>query len=239
VGDEFFHTWTAADCAAITEAQQSLSDNTTNDVSTSKHGYVPKAPNDTTKFLRGDASWAVSAGALVLLEQHTASSSASLDFTTAIGSGYDEYLIELLNLVPATNATHLHLNVSTDGGASYDSGAGKYAWAQWAWVSNGTGFIGSNSDTKMVLSHNNGTGISGTASNGGASGHLRLFSPLSGSHYTTLRASVGFFGSAGVDYAAETRGRYISTTAVNALRFTMSSGNIASGTIRMYGIAKS
>lgn len=44
---------------AVTEAKQTLADNTTNDVSTTKHGYVPKAPNDTTKFLRGDASWAV------------------------------------------------------------------------------------------------------------------------------------------------------------------------------------
>ena len=35
-----------------------LSDNTTNDVSTSKHGFVPKAPNDTTKYLRGDGTWA-------------------------------------------------------------------------------------------------------------------------------------------------------------------------------------
>lgn len=49
--------------ASITEAMQVLADNTTNDVSTSAHGYVPKAPNDTTKYLRGDASWAtVSAG---------------------------------------------------------------------------------------------------------------------------------------------------------------------------------
>lgn len=41
----------------ITEAMQTLADNTTNDVSTSKHGYVPKAPNDTAKFLRGDGQW--------------------------------------------------------------------------------------------------------------------------------------------------------------------------------------
>lgn len=45
----------------VTEAMQVLADNTTQDVSTAKHGYVPKAPNDTTKFLRGDGSWAVPA----------------------------------------------------------------------------------------------------------------------------------------------------------------------------------
>ena len=35
-----------------------LTDTTTGDVSTSAHGLVPKAPNDTTKYLRGDATWA-------------------------------------------------------------------------------------------------------------------------------------------------------------------------------------
>jgi hypothetical protein len=42
----------------VVEADISLSDNTTNDVSTTKHGFVPKAPNDTTKVLRGDGTWA-------------------------------------------------------------------------------------------------------------------------------------------------------------------------------------
>lgn len=37
-------------------------DTTDLDFSTSKHGLCPKAPNDTTKFLRGDASWAVPIG---------------------------------------------------------------------------------------------------------------------------------------------------------------------------------
>lgn len=44
----------------LSDATISTTDITTNNVSTSKHGFVPKAPNDTTKFLRGDATWAVS-----------------------------------------------------------------------------------------------------------------------------------------------------------------------------------
>ena len=48
---------------AVTEAKQTLADNTTNDVSTTKHGYVPKAPNSTSVFLRGDATWATPASA--------------------------------------------------------------------------------------------------------------------------------------------------------------------------------
>jgi hypothetical protein len=45
----------------VKDSDLSLSDITTNDVSTSKHGFAPKAPNDTAKFLRGDGTWAVPA----------------------------------------------------------------------------------------------------------------------------------------------------------------------------------
>ena len=47
---------------SITEAKQLLADNTTNDVSTSKHGYAPKLPNDATQFLNGTGTYSVPAG---------------------------------------------------------------------------------------------------------------------------------------------------------------------------------
>lgn len=40
-----------------TESAINLADNTTNDVSTTKHGFVPKAPNDGTKFLDGTGAF--------------------------------------------------------------------------------------------------------------------------------------------------------------------------------------
>jgi hypothetical protein len=46
----------------ITDANLPTSDITTNDLSTTKHGFAPKAPNDTNKYLRGDATWGVPAG---------------------------------------------------------------------------------------------------------------------------------------------------------------------------------
>ncbi|MFA5365420.1 MAG: hypothetical protein WC325_09605 [Candidatus Bathyarchaeia archaeon] len=42
---------------SVDDSNVVFTDITTGDVSTSKHGYVPKAPNDTAKFLRGDATW--------------------------------------------------------------------------------------------------------------------------------------------------------------------------------------
>lgn len=48
--------WTI-DNGAVTEAKQTLADNTTNNVDTSRHGYVPKAPNDASQFLNGLGNW--------------------------------------------------------------------------------------------------------------------------------------------------------------------------------------
>ena len=45
------------DNGAVTEAKQTLSDNTTNDFSTTKHGYVPKWTN-VGDFLKDDWTWA-------------------------------------------------------------------------------------------------------------------------------------------------------------------------------------
>lgn len=75
--------------SGITEAMQTLADNTTGNVSTSAHGYVPKAPNITTQFLRGDGTWAA-AGKLVNyastpLTTHTAFTAVTtIPFTTSV-----------------------------------------------------------------------------------------------------------------------------------------------------------
>ena len=46
----------------VTEAMQVLADNTTNNVSTTKHGYAPKLPNDATKYLDGTGAYTVPTG---------------------------------------------------------------------------------------------------------------------------------------------------------------------------------
>jgi len=54
--------WNAAhtiEDGAIAEAKLSISDNTTKDVSTSAHGFAPKAPNSALQFLNGVGAWSV------------------------------------------------------------------------------------------------------------------------------------------------------------------------------------
>jgi len=76
---------------AVKDSDLSLSDITTNDVSTAKHGFAPKAPNDTAKFLRGDGTWAtVPAGGLTYFTeaQSTAAPNATVpvDSLTAVSA---------------------------------------------------------------------------------------------------------------------------------------------------------
>ena len=49
---------TLTNVTGLPEAGLSLANNTTNDVSITKHGFTPVAPNDSSKYLRGDATWA-------------------------------------------------------------------------------------------------------------------------------------------------------------------------------------
>jgi len=51
------HDHVGGDGAAIVEAAITLADNTTNNVSITKHGFAPKAPNDAAKFLDGTGAW--------------------------------------------------------------------------------------------------------------------------------------------------------------------------------------
>jgi hypothetical protein len=217
--------------------------------STGGSGDVQEISLDSTLTMTGTTLSVVSptpggsGGGLVLLEQHTASSSSSLDFTTAITSTYDEYLIELINLVPEDDADNLWMRCSTDGGSTFDSGS-NYGWDLHGWRAAGPGILGQASDTHVVLSYNNGVGMSNSATQGGLCGYLRLFSPLSSSVYKQFRGALAHYGNFGAYISEEIHARYLSTTPVDAVRFYMADGggtvgNTTSGTIRMYGIAKS
>lgn len=183
------------------------------------------------------ASNGSSSGSLVLLEQHTISSStSSMNFTSCISATYDTYLVELLYFVPVTNGDSLFMRVSTDGGVTWDSTAGHYNYENWQFQTGFNNIVGSTSDTKMQF----GGGVSGTTSNGGISISLKLYDPLNTTHFKSvlmLQASRPV-SSDGNPYAGQGMGSYLQTGAYNAFQFLFSTGNIASGTARCYGISK-
>jgi hypothetical protein len=57
---------------------------------------------------------------MVLLSSQTASSSASISFTTGIDSTYKEYQFYFIDIHPQNNNVNFTFNMSTDGGSNYN-----------------------------------------------------------------------------------------------------------------------
>ena len=104
---------TLTNCNGLVETGLTLSDNTTNDVTTSKHGFVPKAPNDTTKFLRGDGTWSVvnnNGGWTIIVKSAnqdvtnnaTLTDDTDLQFSVVAGG---HYMLEMDIVISANNTT--------------------------------------------------------------------------------------------------------------------------------------
>ena len=58
-------------------------------------------------------------GSMVLLATETASSSATISFTSDIDDTYDEYIFKFIDVHPAS-ASHFEFNASIDGGSNYN-----------------------------------------------------------------------------------------------------------------------
>jgi hypothetical protein len=209
-------------------------DTAPNRIPVGSNGQVLTA--DSTQTL--GVKWAAGGGGgggLVLLEQHTASASAELDFTVCITSAYDNYLLEFVNVLPASNGVDLDLQVSSNGGSTYDS-TSHYSWASYGFISAGSSVHGNVSDSKFCLT-GGGSEASNSATFAGICGSYQMFNPLGGVA-TLIRGETVYYDTTGYCLVVTGGGFYYVAAAINAFRILFSSGNIASGTVRVYGLAK-
>lgn len=172
--------------------------------------------------------------ALVFLERHVASSSASLDFTSFISGTYDKYLIVGESIQPATSGADFLVEVGTGGGPTYDTTAGNYSIITSGLDSTGAGYGDTGNALLRVLKS--------MSNNSAFSGHFSIIA--TGLQSTTQRkcffGNTNFVNSNPRGVIAMIGHQWLTTgTAVTALRFIMSSGNIASGSITIYGYANS
>lgn len=171
-------------------------------------------------------------GSFVLVEQHTASASAELDFTTCISSTYDTYELRFVNLAISANGK-IGMQLSTNGGVSYDTTSGHYTWQAYAipLTGAGGGNNGSGSDSAMYVENEQiGSGL--------LNGRAGFYGPSNTAPYFLWEGNFVDQGTSNY-YGWVAGGRYTQTgTAINAFRIIPSTGNIASGTARCYGIAK-
>ena len=184
-------------------------------------------------------------GAWTLIKTITASSDSTISFvngasSVVLDSTYDEYCFRFINIHCSDHETDLRFNMSIDGGSNYnvaktssaisiyhkedDSGTPQIVYSTGIDLANATG--------AQRLAQN--IGIENDES---ASGYLHLFAPASTTfkkHFVS-RANM----AEAYDYSEgnDVWGFVNSTSAVNAVQFSMSSGNIDTGKIKLYGIS--
>lgn len=171
----------------------------------------------------------------VLLSTQTASSSAQIDFTSVITSTYDTYMFVLQDIIPGTDAVSLYLRTSTDNGVSYDAGASDYTTAGYT-NHDGTASVTAlnSSGSSFVLLGN----ALGNASGESYSGTVLLHNPTGSATHRIGRYEAEYVTATPNLQIYTGSFRRATNADITAVRFLMSSGNIASGTFRLYGLKK-
>jgi hypothetical protein len=161
----------------------------------------------------------------VLLSTIVASNSATVDFTTGIDSTYKAYLVEWDGVKSGSTGNGLQMRISTDGGSTWKSGASDYAYSFCYWSSGGTTMTVQSSTG--VASMNCAVAVITTTAN---------FNPADSARFFTIETTASVTNSSTSVWASRGVGNYTTAGAVNAFRFLMQSGNIVSGTFRLYGL---
>ena len=200
--------------------------------------------NGTNLINNGTLDSAVPTGKMTLIKTLTASGSANLSFVDGASSvvlddTYDSYVFKYINIHPASVA-QLTVNFR-DGGTAYDATKTTTAFnSSHNENDSGDGLVyrtawdlaQSTSDQIIAQELGNGADECG-------SGYLQLFNPSSTTfvkHFIGVTNYYQNFGATG-SFAIYYAGYCNVTTAIDGVQFKMSSGNIDSGTIKLYGVA--
>jgi hypothetical protein len=181
---------------------------------------------------------AIATGNMVLLNTQTASNSASISFTSGINSTYKEYQFWFVDIHSRTDSVNFIFNISTDAGSNYN-------------VTKTTTFfraLHDEADTFAALGYESATEdlaqstafqlLSeplGNVADESVAGTLTLFNPASTTYVKHFIANTNVNTANEFNVNAFVAGYGNTTSAVNAIQFKMSTGNM-DGTILMYGI---
>jgi len=180
---------------------------------------------------------AIATGNMVLISSQTASNSASLSFTTGIDSTYKEYQFYFIDVHPRTDNVAFHFNLSTDGGSNYNvTKTTTFFYAIHRENDSVTSLEYTGSfDLAQSTSFQTIAGEAGSDADESIAGTLNLFNPSSTTyvkHFIAVNSQNQYSDYSMNNFIA---GYGNTTSAINAVQFKMSSGNM-DGTILMYGI---
>lgn len=203
-------------------------------------GTVPTArlgsgTASSSTFLAGDQTYKTVSAGLNLLATATAdNSSASLDFTSILTDTYDTYLVTFNRLIPAVNNSEFVMLFSTDNGSSFVTSNYKFNLKHFYTGPSGDGNSESTSSSSIRLA----LAVYSISDEGGMNGHIYIHAPTNSATPTVvtwhshMRMGDGSNTSAQLIGGAQT-----SAGDHDAFRIKNESGNIAFGTVRVYGLA--
>ena len=186
-----------------------------------------------------------SLGSLVHIKTLTASSSANLSFVhgtadVVLDSTYPIYKFIYLNLHPSANE-FAQFNMSTDGGSNYNVSktttnfnASQGEGGEFPGLNYQAGNDLANSTAYQVLSFQ-----PYTENDSSISGELTLYNPSSTVFVKHFMAKSQSMHANSFAIQTHVAGYCNTTSAVDAVNFQFSSGNIDTGTIKLYGIKDS
>jgi hypothetical protein len=176
-------------------------------------------------------------GSMVLISTSTASSSSTIDITSGIDSTYKEYIFKFIDIHPATDSVHFQINFR-DGGSDFD--ATKTTTNFDAYQNE----AGNSTDLQYVtgldLAQSTGvlklSGTIGNQNDESFSGFLHLFDPSDTTFVKHFICRGNTYSQNDISVDMYIAGYCNTTAAIDGVQFSMSSGNIDSGTIKLYGV---
>ena len=202
---------------------------------------LPAAINDTSVANLTELENVAAGGAMNLISEQTASSSASISFTSGIDSTYPIYKFEFINIHPATDNHYFQMNGSTNGGSSYGVTKTTTLFRSAHQESGVTVQIAYQPGQDQAQSTSDKILYNGLGANAeeSLSGEMYLFNPSSTTFVKHFMVRVQGKEASPGSFEYYASGYFNTTSAINAIIFRMGSGNLDDGTIKLYGISGS
>ena len=184
---------------------------------------------------------AIPTGKLKLISSQTASNSASISFTTGLSSTYKVYRFVFVNIHPRTDNVGFTFNLSTDSGSNYNvTKTSTYFRAYQTENDTGTSlaYEGDHDLAQSTGEERITVPDAGNGSDESISGSILLFNPSSTTYVKHYISRVNYYHNGNLTVDSYKAGYGNTTSAVNAVRFQMTSGNF-DGTIYLYAIDNS
>ena len=202
---------------------------------------LPAGINNTSVASISELEQVATGGGLNLISSQTASDSASIEFTTGLDSTYDIYKFEWINVRPSEDGRSICIQANNSGGSGFNQTITSTIFRAFhneadsvANLSYDTGRDQAQGTGLQAISFPNGNGADESTS-----GEIYLFGISSTTFVKHFIATSSDYEDNSASMNTFTAGYFNTTNALDEFKFAMNSGNIADGTIRLYGIQSS